>query len=162
MRIGPRMHGRWSLLSIECYLNVGVPSFLINRACPDVLNFSGWKDGIRFSHQRIRCRVEFEGLSWRYSLRSYPECTTLPHFCHHAEHPDSQSHFLIPRAFLTSSVPSGVHDETLDDPELQVLPDRPHVMWIHVLHVRVACPRESRFVGSRTTEVGSRFFTHRR
>ena len=41
----------------------------------------------------------------------------------------------------------------MDDADLQVLPDRSHVMWIHVLHVRVARPRESRFVGPHTTEV---------
>lgn len=58
------------------------------------------------------------------------------------------------------SVSPGIYGETLDDSDLQVLPDRTYVVWIHVLHVWVACPREGHSVGSRTTEVISRFFTH--
>ena len=52
-----------------------------------------------------------------------------------------------------SSLLLGVHGEALDDADLQILPDRSHAMWIHVLYVRMACPRESHFVGPRTTEV---------
>lgn len=91
MRIGLRTLGRWSLLSIECYLNVRVSSFLIRRVCLDMSNSSGRKGGIRFPHQRIWRRIELEGLGRGYSLRSDSQCTTLPHLCHHAGRLDGQS-----------------------------------------------------------------------
>ena len=47
----------------------------------------------------------------------------------------------------------GVHGEALDDANLQILPDRSHFVRIHILHVRMARPREGHFIGPRTTEV---------
>ena len=48
---------------------------------------------------------------------------------------------------------TGVHGEALDGADLPILPDRSHFMWIHVLHVRLARPRESHPIGPRTPEV---------
>jgi hypothetical protein len=47
----------------------------------------------------------------------------------------------------------GFHGETLDDTNLQILPDRSHLMWIYFLYVRLACPRESNLVGPHTVKV---------
>ena len=58
----------------------------------DVSNSSGQKDGIRSPRQRIRRRIEFEGIGWGYRLRGYSERTTLSHFCYHAECLDGQPH----------------------------------------------------------------------
>jgi hypothetical protein len=119
-----------------------VPCFTGMRL--NVSNSSGRKDGIRSPHQRIWRRIEFEGLGWGYRLRGCSECTTLPHFCYHADCLDGQSH--LHHSYFGNPYDVfllGVHGETLDDADIQILPDRSHVVWIYVLYVRMARPRES-------------------
>ena len=55
-------------------------------------NSSGRKGRIRSLRRRIWRRVEFEGFGWGYSLRGYPECTTLAHVCYNAGCPNGQSY----------------------------------------------------------------------
>ena len=45
------------------------------------------------------------------------------------------------------------HGKALDGAHLQIILDRSHPMWIHLLHVRLARPRESHIAGSRAIEV---------
>lgn len=129
--------------------------FILSGTFLSTSNPSGRKNWIRFPHQRVWRRVEFEGFGWGYRLRGYPECTTLPHLCHHAKRFDSQTrprhgYFPTPSRCLFSI---GVYDQALDDPNLQILPDRSHLVWIHILHVWMARPREGHFIGPCTTEV---------
>jgi hypothetical protein len=47
----------------------------------------------------------------------------------------------------------GIHDETLDDTNLQVISNGFDFMRIYVVYVWLACTRESHLVGSRSSEV---------
>ena len=47
----------------------------------------------------------------------------------------------------------GVHGKVVDNTNLQVLLDRPHLMRVHILYVWLARPREGDLIGPGTPEV---------
>ena len=136
------------LLKCRCF---SVP--YSSDVCLNTPDSSGRKDRVRSPYQSIWRRVKFEGLGWGYRLRGYSECAALPHFCYHTDCLDGQSRHLLLKP-VTMLVPfTGVHGEALDDADLQVLPDRPYSMRIHVVYVWLARPRESHLISSRAIEV---------
>ena len=50
-------------------------------------------------------------------------------------------------------------DQTLAYTDVQIISDGTHALWLHVVHVWLACAREGHFTGSRTIKVHTSFAT---